>query len=52
MILTIGGRPVTAGDDVARIVTLDLRPGQTVPFTVLRDGKRVVVPVRLGARTP
>jgi len=52
VILAIGGRPVTAGDDVARIVTLDLRPGQTVPFTVLRDGKRVVVPVRLGARTP
>jgi len=52
VIVAIAGRPVTAGDDVARIVTLDLRPGQSVPFTVLRDGKRVVVPVRLGARTP
>ena len=52
VILAIGGRPVRAGEDVARIVTLDLRPGQTVRFTVLRNGKRVVVPVRLGARTP
>ncbi len=52
VILAIGGRPVRTGEDVARIVTLDLRPGQTVRFTVLRDGKRVVVPVRLGARTP
>jgi S1-C subfamily serine protease len=52
VILAIDRRSVRTGEDVARIVTQDLRPGQTVRFTVLRDGKRMVVPVRLGARTP
>jgi S1-C subfamily serine protease len=52
LILAIDRRPVRTGEDVARIVTQDLRPGQTARFTVLRGGKRIVVPVRLGARTP
>jgi S1-C subfamily serine protease len=52
VILAIGRRPIRSGEDVARIVTQDLRPGQTAPFTVLRAGRRVVVPVRLGTRTP
>ena len=50
VILAIGGRPVHAGEDVARIVAEDLRPGETARFTVLRNGRRLVVPVRLGAR--
>ena len=50
VILAIGGRPVRAGEDVARIVAEDLRPGETARFTVLRNGRRLVVPVRLGAR--
>jgi S1-C subfamily serine protease len=50
VILAIGGRTVRTGEDVARIVAEELRPGQTVRFVVLRDGHRLVVPVRLGAR--
>ena len=50
VILAIAGRPVRAGEDVARIVGEDLRPGDTVRFTLLRNGRRLVVPVRLGAR--
>src|SRR5262249_49127006 len=50
--LAIGRRPVAAGTDVANIVAEQLRPGQTVQFTVLRHGRRIVVPVHLGARTP
>jgi S1-C subfamily serine protease len=52
LILAIAGHRVATGEDVARIVSEGLRPGQTVTFTVLRDGRRVDVPVRLGARKP
>jgi len=50
VILAIGGRRVDSGEDIARVVAERLRPGQTVPFTVLRDGRRLVVPVHLGTR--
>jgi S1-C subfamily serine protease len=49
-IVRIGGEPVTSASDVVRIVTTKLLPGQVVNFTVVRDGKRVVVPVRLASR--
>jgi S1-C subfamily serine protease len=52
VILAIAGRRVQTGEDVARIVSEELLPGQTVVFTVLRDGQRLNLPVRLGARTP
>jgi S1-C subfamily serine protease len=52
VILAIAGRPATTGEDVARVVTQELRPGQTVTFAVLRDGKRLDVRVLLGARKP
>ena len=52
VILAIDGRAVHAGTDVAHIVAEELRPGEIARFTLLRDGRRVVVPVRLGARTP
>lgn len=51
VILAIAGHRVATGEDVARIVTVDLRPGETVPFTVLRDGHRLVLHVHLGARS-
>jgi S1-C subfamily serine protease len=49
-IVQIGDEPVTSASDVVRIVTNELAPGQVVNFTVLRSGKRVVIPVRLGTR--
>ena len=50
VIVRIGSSPVAASGDVARIVTR-LAVGQTVPFTILRKGKRrQVVQVKLGER--
>jgi S1-C subfamily serine protease len=44
--------PVESADDVVRIVTDRLRPGQVVDVTVIRGGtgKRETVPVRLDER--
>jgi 2-alkenal reductase len=50
VIVAIAGRPVTSSEDVVRIVTDWLSPGQVVKFTIVRDGKRLDVPVRLTSR--
>jgi 2-alkenal reductase len=39
VVLKLAGQPVRRADDVARIVTEELRPGQTVELEVLRGGK-------------
>jgi S1-C subfamily serine protease len=52
VVLAVAGRPVATGEDLARIVSQELRPGQTVAFTILRGGKRRHVGVKLGARQP
>jgi S1-C subfamily serine protease len=51
VIVAIAGRPVRSSQDVVRIVTDRLSPGQLVHFTIIRDGKRIDVPVRLSERT-
>ena len=51
LIVAIGKRPVTTTDDVSRIVSTQLLPGQTVRLTVLRGGpRRATVAVTLGER--
>jgi S1-C subfamily serine protease len=50
VVVAIGNRPVEDADDLVRVVSESLLPGQVVRFTVLRDGKRVQVPVRMGER--
>jgi 2-alkenal reductase len=52
VIVSLAGQPVRRADDVARIVTEDLRPGQTVDLHVLRGGKGEprVLRVRLAER--
>ena len=50
LIVGIDGRPVRSADDVVRYVTDDLAPGDVTVFTVIRDGRRTRVPVKLGAR--
>jgi 2-alkenal reductase len=51
VIVAIDGKPVRSADDVSRIVTDELMPGETVPFEVLRDGDTpVTVQVALGER--
>ena len=50
LIVAIGGTKVDDADDVSRLVTTTLEPGQTVTFTVLRGKQRLSVPVTLGNR--
>ena len=50
VIVAIGGQAVHSSEDVARVVTERFAPGDTVVFTLVRDGRRVRVPVRLGLR--
>jgi S1-C subfamily serine protease len=49
-IVAIGADRVRSADELVRIVTNKLVPGQVVDFTLVRNGKRVVVPVHLEAR--
>jgi S1-C subfamily serine protease len=51
VIVAIAGRPVRSSEDVVRIVTDRLSPGQRVRFTIIRDGKRLEVPVVLSSRS-
>lgn len=50
VVVAIAGTAVRDADDVGRIVSGSLRPGQRVPFTVVRDGRRVRVVVTVGER--
>jgi S1-C subfamily serine protease len=50
VIVAIGGRDVRSADDVVRIVSQELAPGQTVRFTIFRGERRLQVPVRLEER--
>ena len=50
LIVAIGRSKIESADDVSRLVTTTLAPGQTVTFTVVRGGKRVNVDVTLADR--
>lgn len=50
VIVAIDGRPVRSADDVVRIVSERLLPGQTVPFTVQRGSRRLTLSVTLTER--
>ena len=50
VIVSLAGHPVRSSEDVVRIVTDTVDPGQRVTLTVLRDGKRLQVPVHLAQR--
>ena len=49
VIIAVGAQPARSADDVVRAVSARL-PGQTIALTILRDGERKVVRIRLGAR--
>jgi 2-alkenal reductase len=51
VIVAMAGHPIRSSEDVVRIVTDALTPGQHIKLTVVRDGKRIQVPVRLAERT-
>jgi S1-C subfamily serine protease len=50
VLVAIGGRPVRQSDDVARLLIERHRPGETVSFTIVRDGSRRTVAIHLGTR--
>jgi putative serine protease PepD len=50
LIVAIDGEPVDSAEDVVRAVTQRLLPGQNTELTILRDGERQTVTVRLGER--
>jgi S1-C subfamily serine protease len=50
VIVAMAGHPIRSSEDVVRIVTDALSPGQHIKLTVVRDGKRIDVPVRLAER--
>ena len=51
-IVAIDGIPVRQAEDVVRIVTQRLLPGERATFTVVRGAQRRVVPVTLTERPP
>jgi S1-C subfamily serine protease len=50
VVVAVDGLPVLGADDLVRIVTNRLRPGQTALFTVVRAGRRRALAVKLVAR--
>jgi 2-alkenal reductase len=52
VIVAIGGRPVTNKDDVARLLIRRYEAGDSATFTIVRDGRRQSVQVKLTERPP
>jgi 2-alkenal reductase len=52
VIVAIAGRPVRSSEDVVRVVSEQLSPGERATFTVIRGSRRIQVPVRLAQRNP
>jgi S1-C subfamily serine protease len=50
VIVGIDGVPVRSAEDVVRVVAERLSPGDTARFTIVRDGERRQVAVKLGER--
>lgn len=50
IVIAVAGQSVKSSDDLIAILALSGSVGQTVTFTLLRDGQQVQVPVTLGAR--
>jgi S1-C subfamily serine protease len=50
VIVAIDGHPVRSAEDVVRVVAEELQPTKIARFTILRDGKRREVAVRLAER--
>jgi 2-alkenal reductase len=50
LIIAIDGHPVGSAEDVVRVITEQLVPGQTVHLMLLRGNERLVVALLLGER--
>lgn len=51
LIVALNGQPVTNTDDFLTDIE-NFRPGDTIEITVLREGQRIRVPVKLGSNQP
>ena len=49
-IVAIDGAPVSDSDDVAQLVAERFVPGEVAWFTVMRGGRKIIVPIVLGVR--
>jgi 2-alkenal reductase len=52
VIVSIAGHSVASAEDVIRVVTAQLSPGQSVPVTFVRGAERKSVRVKLAERSP
>ena len=52
IIIAINGKKVTGIDDLSSYLEEHTMPGQTVNLTIIRDNKKMIVQVELGARPP
>jgi S1-C subfamily serine protease len=52
VVVAIDGRPVRSGDDLVRIVATQLVPGEVATFSIVREKRRLDLPVRLAERPP
>jgi S1-C subfamily serine protease len=50
VVVAIDGDPIRSADDLVRYVSEELEPGSVAVFTVVRDGARRQLPIRLGRR--
>jgi 2-alkenal reductase len=50
VVVAVGSRPVRSGNDLVRIVTNDLRPGEAAVFTVVRGSRRLDLRLTVGKR--
>jgi S1-C subfamily serine protease len=50
VVVALDGRPVADADALVRIVTNTLQPGAQATLTIVRDGRRRTVSIRLGSR--
>jgi 2-alkenal reductase len=50
VIVSIDGKQVAGADDLVRIVTNSLRPGQTAVFGIVRGGRHRLLAVKLAPR--
>ena len=52
VIVAVDDRPIDSHQDLSRYLALQTSPGQTVAFTVVRNGTRQTVDLTLGRRPP
>jgi S1-C subfamily serine protease len=50
VIVAIAGHPVASAEDVVRVVTTELSPGQSIPVTFYRGSSRLTANVKLAER--